>query len=196
MAPDDRSHTHDDYQGLPNVDGFEECPDAPQRVLSQLGRYQVVPEDEDLNTQAQEVEGERRRLAKENEALRAQIQKMKKAAENPIKSERDEKLINKLRLKVCDYGFDLEKTEAELAKARAKLAKNAEGRASFVRQLKEKYDKGMVGLKKKVNVLENEMTKQERDFKAEREHCYSLMSRLEKDMQQLQEQNHTTKEVF
>ncbi|XP_070017965.1 uncharacterized protein [Nicotiana sylvestris] len=45
---------------------------------------------------------------------------------------------------VRDYEDDLQKTEVELANARAKLAKNAEGWASFVRQLKEKYDKGMI----------------------------------------------------
>ncbi|XP_070026286.1 uncharacterized protein [Nicotiana sylvestris] len=116
---------------------------------------------------------------------------MRIAAENPGRSRKDEKLIYSLTQKVRDYEDDLQKTEAELADARAKLAKNAEGWASFVRQLKEKYNKGMVGLKKKVNVLENEMAKQARDFKAEREHCYALMSQLEKDMQQLQEQNHT-----
>ncbi|XP_070025774.1 uncharacterized protein [Nicotiana sylvestris] len=121
---------------------------------------------------------------------------MKIAAENPTRSEKDKKLVDNLRQKVGDYGFDLERAEVELAQARAKLAKNAEGRENFIRQLKEKYDKGILGLKKRVNVLENEMTKQERDFKAEREHCYALMSQLEKDLQQLQEQNHTAEQVL
>jgi len=124
--------------------------------------------------QAQEAEGERRKLAQENEALRAQVRKMKIEIENPGRSRKDEKLIYNLTQKVRDFEDDL--AEAELADARAKLAKNAEGWASFVRQLKEKYDKGMVSIKIKVNVLENEMAKQARDFKAEREHCYALMS--------------------
>ncbi|XP_070002407.1 uncharacterized protein [Nicotiana sylvestris] len=146
--------------------------------------------------QAQEAEGERRKLAQENEALRAQVQKMRIAVENPGRSKKDEKLIYSLTQKVRIFGDDLQKTEAELANARAKLAMNAEGRASFVRQLKENYDKGMVSIKKKVNVLENEMAKQARDFKAEREHCYSLMAQLEKYLQQLQEQNHTAEQVL
>ncbi|XP_019244300.1 PREDICTED: kinectin-like [Nicotiana attenuata] len=146
--------------------------------------------------QLQEAKGERRKLAQENEALRAQIQRMKIAAENPVRSRQDEKLINGLRRKVGDYEANLEKTEKELAKAQAKLVKNAEGRASVVRQLKEKYDRGMGGLKKRINVLENEMTKQARDLKTEREHCYALMSQLEKDLQQLQEQNHTTEQIM
>ncbi|XP_070023372.1 uncharacterized protein [Nicotiana sylvestris] len=146
--------------------------------------------------QAQEAESERRRLAQENEALQAQVRKMRIAAENPGRSRKDEKLIYSLMQKVRDYEDDLQKTGAELANARAKLAKNVEERASFVRQLKEKYDKGMLGLKKKVNALENEMTKQARDFKAEREHCYALMSQLEKDLQQLQKQNQTAEQVL
>ncbi|XP_070017104.1 uncharacterized protein [Nicotiana sylvestris] len=126
--------------------------------------------------QAQEAEGERRRLAQENEALRAQVRKIRIAAENPGRSRKDEKLIYSLTQKVSDYEDDLQDTEAELANARAKLAKNAEGQASFVQQLKEKYDKGMVSIEKKVNVLENEMAKHARDFKVEREYCYALMS--------------------
>ncbi|XP_009794212.1 uncharacterized protein [Nicotiana sylvestris] len=121
---------------------------------------------------------------------------MKIAAENPARNGKYEKLINSLRQKVCDYGSYLKKTEGELAKARAKLAKNAKERASFVQQLKEKYDKGIMGLKKKINTFESEMTKQAKNFKAEREHCYALMSQLEEDLQQLQEQNHTATQVL
>lgn len=60
----------------------------------------------------------------------------------------------------------MQKTEAELANAQAKLDKDVEGQARFVQQLKGKNDKGMVSMKKKVKVLENKMSKQERDFKA------------------------------
>ncbi|XP_070002579.1 gamma tubulin complex adapter mto1-like [Nicotiana sylvestris] len=154
------------------------------------------PHVQAFDDKAQEAEGQRRRLVQENEALQAQIQKTKIAVENPAKSEKDEKLIDSLRRKVCDYGFDLEKTEGELEKARARLAKNAEGRASFVRQLKEKYDKEIMGLEKKINTLESELTKQARDYKAKREHCYALMSQLEENLQQLQEENHTTTRVL
>lgn len=61
----------------------------------------------------------KRRLAKENEAFRAQIQKMKIAAENPTWSVKDEKLIDNLRRKVGEYGFDLKKVDGELAKAKS-----------------------------------------------------------------------------
>ncbi|OIT36533.1 hypothetical protein A4A49_29652 [Nicotiana attenuata] len=133
--------------------------------------------------QVQEAEGERRRLAQENEALRAQIRRMKIAAENPARSRQDEKLINSLRRKMCDYGADLEKAEEELAKARAKLAKNAEELTRFAQQLREKYHREVTFLKKKLTTLENEMAQQTKSFKAEREHCCALICRLEESMQ-------------
>lgn len=122
--------------------------------------------------QAAADEGKKKKLAKENDALRAQIQEMKIVAENPARSAKDEKFICNLRQKVGEYGFDLKKAEGELARAQTKLAKNAEERARLVQQLKEKYDNGVMRLKKKIIVLENKMTKQAKDFKAEREHCY------------------------
>ncbi|XP_075110775.1 uncharacterized protein LOC107804039 [Nicotiana tabacum] len=132
--------------------------------------------------QAAADEGEKKKLAKENDALRAQIQEMKIATENPARNAKDEKLISNLWQKVGEYGFDLKRAEGELSRARTKLAKNAEERARLVQQLKEKYDNGVVGLKKNIIVLKNKMTKQAKDFKVEREHCYALMSHLEKDL--------------
>nr|XP_009804395.1 PREDICTED: uncharacterized protein LOC104249624 [Nicotiana sylvestris] len=114
---------------------------------------------------------------------------MKTAAENPARSAKDEKLIKNLRQKVAEYGFDLNKAEGELARARTKLAKNAEERARLVKQLKEKYNNEVAGLKKRVITIENKMIKQAKDFKDEREHCYTSMAQLERDLQQLQEQN-------
>ncbi|XP_070022061.1 uncharacterized protein [Nicotiana sylvestris] len=150
----------------------------------------------DCGLQAAADKGEKKRLARENKALRAQIQKIKIAAENPVRSEKDEKLIHNLRRNVCDYGADLEKTEGELAKAQEKLTKNAEERASFIQQLKEKYDKVITGPKKKINTLESEMAKQAKNFKAEIEHCYAFMLQLEEDLQQLQEKNHMATQVL
>ena len=121
---------------------------------------------------------------------------MKIAAENPARSAKDEKLIKNLRQKVNEYGFDLNKAEGKLARARTKLAKNAEERARLVKQLKEKYDNEVVGLKKRVTIFENKMIKQAKDFKAEREHCYAAMTQLERDLQQLQEQNHVAEQTL
>jgi len=56
-------------------------------------------------------ECEKRKLSKENDALRAQIREMKTTAENPARSVKDEKLIKNLRQKMSEYGFDLNKAE-------------------------------------------------------------------------------------
>lgn len=136
-------------------------------------------------------EGENKRLARENEALRAQIHRMKIAAETPVRSERDEKIITNLRRKVHDYGFDLTKAEKDLLNAQAKLAKSAEEHARLAHQLKQKYDKEVAILQKKLVALENEMVKQIKDFKTEREHCYTLIYQLQESLQQLQDQNNT-----
>ncbi|XP_070019970.1 spindle pole body component 110-like [Nicotiana sylvestris] len=121
---------------------------------------------------------------------------MKIAAENQERSRADERHINGLRRKVSKYQDDLEKSEVNLARAREQLTKNAEGRAEFVRQLKRKYEGIVTNLKKRLTTLENKMAKQAKNFKAEREHCYALMSHLEEDMQQLQGQNHHDTQVL
>ncbi|XP_070010967.1 uncharacterized protein [Nicotiana sylvestris] len=146
--------------------------------------------------QAATDEGEKKKLAKENEALQAQIREMKTAAENPARSAKDEKLIKNLRQKVDEYGFDLNKAEGELARARTKLSKNVKERAHLVKQLKEKYNNEVVGLHKRVITVENKMIKQAKDFKTEREHCYTAMAQLERDLQQLKEQNQVAEKTL
>jgi len=49
--------------------------------------------------------------------------------------------------------------------------------------LKEKYDNEVAGLKKRVIAMENKMIKQAKDFKVEREHCYTSLAQLEIDLQ-------------
>nr|XP_009597582.1 cingulin-like [Nicotiana tomentosiformis] len=149
----------------------------------------------DSSLQAAEDEGEKKRLTRENEALRAQIQRMKIAAETPVRSERDEKIITNLRRKVHDYDFDLTKAERDLLNAQAKLTKSAEEHARLAHQLKQKYDKEVAILQKKLVALENEMVKQIKDFKTEREHFYALIYQLQESMQQLQDQNNTDTQV-
>lgn len=90
-----------------------------------------------------------------------------------------------------DYGFDLTKAEKDLLNAQAKLAKSAEEHARLAHQLKQKYDKEVAILQKKLVALENEMVKQIKDFKTEREHCYTLIYQLQESLQQLQDQNNT-----
>lgn len=56
--------------------------------------------------------------------------------------------------------------------------------------MKRKYEGTVTDLKRKLTTLENEAAKQSRNCKAEREHCYALMSQMEEDIQQLESQNH------
>nr|XP_009798215.1 PREDICTED: uncharacterized protein LOC104244481 isoform X2 [Nicotiana sylvestris] len=121
---------------------------------------------------------------------------MKIAAENQERSRTDERLINGLRRKISEYKDDLETFEGSLVRARAQLAKNAEEWAEFARQLKRKYDGEVTNLKKKLTTLENEMAEQTKNFKAEREHFYALMSQLEEDVQQLQDHSHHHTQVL
>nr|XP_016509128.1 PREDICTED: uncharacterized protein LOC107826642 isoform X2 [Nicotiana tabacum] len=114
---------------------------------------------------------------------------MRIVAKNQERSRVDERLISGLRKKIIECQDDLEKSEASLARVRAQLAKNVEGRMEFVRQLKRKYEGTIIDLKRNLTTLENEAAKQARNFKAEREPCYALMAQMEEDMQQLQNQN-------
>nr|XP_009608940.1 uncharacterized protein LOC104102811 isoform X2 [Nicotiana tomentosiformis] len=121
---------------------------------------------------------------------------MKIAAETLARSERDEKIITNLRRKVHDYSFDLTKAERDLFNAQARLAKGAEEHPRLAHQLKQKYDKEVAILQKKLVALENKMIKQTKDFKAEREHCYALIYQLQESMHQLQDQNNTDAQVL
>ncbi|XP_070002507.1 uncharacterized protein [Nicotiana sylvestris] len=127
-------------------------------------------------------EGKKKRLANENEALRAQIRKMKIAAESTARSDKDEKIIDNLRQKVGEYNFDLKKEESELTRARKQLAENSTEQAHLIKQLREKYDNEVAGLKKRVIITENKMIKQAKDFRVEREHCYTALAQLEIDL--------------
>jgi len=142
------------------------------------------------------IKRKRRSWLKKTKPFKPRSKKMKIAAENQERSRANERLINGLRRKVSEYQDDLEKFELNLARARAQMTKNVEGHAEFVRQLKRKYEGTVTNLKKRLTTLENEMAKQAKNFKAEREHCYALMSQLEEDMQQLQGQNHHDAQVL
>ncbi|XP_070022246.1 uncharacterized protein [Nicotiana sylvestris] len=136
--------------------------------------------------QAAADEGEKKKLTQENKSLKSQIRKLKIPARNPEKSRAGERLISSLKKKALECQDDLEKSEASLAKVRAHLAENAKGRAQFVRQI---YEGAITSLKRKMTTLKNEAAKQAKNFKADREHCYDLMARMEEEMQQLENQH-------
>ncbi|XP_070002617.1 uncharacterized protein [Nicotiana sylvestris] len=105
------------------------------------------------------MKGEKKKLTQDNEALKSQIQKMRIAAKNQERSRADERLISGLRKKVIECQDDLEKSEASLSRVREQLAKNAESRVEFVRQMKRKYEGTVIDLERKLTTLENEAAK-------------------------------------
>ncbi|XP_070030808.1 uncharacterized protein [Nicotiana sylvestris] len=156
--------------------------------ISQLERRAMELQFEN-GVQADADEEEKKKLTQENEALKAQIRKMKIAARNPERSRADERLISGLKKKVLECQEYLEKSEASLAKIRAQWTKKAEERALFVQQMKRNYEGTITSLRRKVTTLENEAAKQAKDFKADREYIYDLMAQMEEGMQQLQDQH-------
>ncbi|XP_070015590.1 uncharacterized protein [Nicotiana sylvestris] len=155
--------------------------------ISELER-QVMELQFENGVQAVADKGEKKKLAQENEALKAQIQKMKIAARNLERSRADKRLISRLKNKALECQEDLEKSEVGLAKIRAKWTKKAEERARFVQQMKKNYEGTITILRRKIATLGNEAVKQAKDFKDNREHCYDLMAQMEEGMQQLQNQ--------
>ncbi|XP_070002442.1 uncharacterized protein [Nicotiana sylvestris] len=141
------------------------------------------------DVQAAADEGEKKKLTQENEALKAQIWKMKIAARNPKRSRANERLISGLKKKALECQEDLEKSEASLAKIREQWTKKVEERTRYVKQMKRNYEGTTTILRRKVTTLEIEAAKQDKDFKADREYCYDLMAKMEEGMQQLQDQN-------
>ncbi|XP_075099735.1 uncharacterized protein LOC142176355 isoform X2 [Nicotiana tabacum] len=133
--------------------------------------------------QAATDEGKKKKLTQKNEALKAQIQKMRTATRNPERSRADERLISNLKKKALECQYDLEKSEANLPKFRAQWEKEAEEREKFVQQMKRKYEGTITSLKRKMTTLENEAAKQAKDFKADREHYYDFMAQVEEEMQ-------------
>lgn len=68
--------------------------------------------------QAHEDEGEKKILARKNEALQAQLREIKRASVIPVRSERDQKITANLRQKIFDYATDLTKTVKKRGSAR------------------------------------------------------------------------------
>ncbi|XP_070013861.1 spindle pole body component 110-like [Nicotiana sylvestris] len=133
-------------------------------------------------------EGEKRKLAQENEVLKAQIREMKIATRNPKRSQADEKLINGLKKKVLEYQEDLEKSKPGIARIQLKRIKKTEGRARSMQQMKRDYERNIAILIETISTLEEQIFRQARDARADRKHYYDLVARMEKQMNEFQDQ--------
>ncbi|XP_070005449.1 uncharacterized protein [Nicotiana sylvestris] len=133
--------------------------------------------------------GEKNRLAQENEALRAQIQQIRIAADNQQRSRSDERLIKGIKMEISECRSELENLENTIAGLEAHWAKRTEERNRYLQQLKRDHEQTIANLKRKVATLEDKAAKQARTFEAENRHCYDLLAQMEVEIQQWQNQH-------
>lgn len=81
--------------------------------------------------------------------------------------------------KVQDYDVILAKIEKELKKARERviqLGEDMENLLSLAYQSKQNHDEEIRGLRNELNTVEESMSRQSKEFEAERGHCYELLN--------------------
>ncbi|XP_070025243.1 uncharacterized protein [Nicotiana sylvestris] len=132
---------------------------------------------------------EKNRLAKENEALRAQIRQLKITIDKQPRSRSDEQLVKRLESEVRERRDELGKSEKAMAELKAQWATRTEERRQYLNQLKRDHEKIVANLKRKVVALEGKAVRQARDFETESRHCYNLLAQMEAEVQQLQDQH-------
>ncbi|XP_070056776.1 uncharacterized protein [Nicotiana tomentosiformis] len=117
--------------------------------------------------QAQESEGEKKSLIRKNEAIRVQLQQIKKASKVPVRSWKDQKTIANLMGKVQDYDAILAKTEKALDKAKEKIVQlNNEAKSRKDRQA-------------------TEFEEERAHFKRERVHWVLLEAQLQAELKEM-----------
>ncbi|XP_070021923.1 uncharacterized protein [Nicotiana sylvestris] len=112
-------------------------------------------------------EEEKRKLAQENEALKAQIQQMRRDADKQQRSRSDERLIKGLKKEIGECRDDLKKSKDTIARLQAQWAKRTKERTQYLQQARKDHEKTIVSLKRKVINLESETAKQAKAFETE-----------------------------
>ncbi|XP_070017044.1 uncharacterized protein [Nicotiana sylvestris] len=134
-----------------------------------------------------EDEGEKRKLAQENEVLKTEIQEMKIAARSQERSQSDKRLINGLKKKVLEYKEDLEKSKVGLARIQVKWIKKAEEKVRFMQQMKRDYEGNIAILRETISTLKEQIFRQARDARTDRKRYYDLMAQMEKQINEFQD---------
>ncbi|XP_070021898.1 uncharacterized protein [Nicotiana sylvestris] len=173
----------------PHIQEFVEVPQEPwdwlakeREYRAEIGKLKQQIKDLKFENKVQVAadEGEKNKIARGSEDLKAQIREMKIAIRNPKRSRADEKLINGLKKKVLEYQEDLEKSKAGLARIQVKWIKKAEERARSMQQMKRDYERSIALLRETISTLEERIFRQARDSRADRKRYYDLMARMEK----------------
>ncbi|XP_070029874.1 uncharacterized protein [Nicotiana sylvestris] len=173
QRPAKRPHIQDFTESSQEQWGWLAKEEGYQAEISKL-KQQIRALKFENSVQVAADQGEKNRLAQENEALRAQIQQMRIAANNQQRSQSDEWLIKGMKREIGECQDELKKSEGTIAELRA--------------QWKD-YEKAIGSLKRKVVTLEDKAVKQAKTFETESGHCYDLLARMEVEIQQLQDQH-------
>ena len=103
--------------------------------------------------------GKKNRLTQENKALKAQIQRVRMDADNQQRSWFDEGLITGLRNQVIESREGLERSEACIARIRARWAKGTTSRAKHLRQVRRDYEASIEILRETNSTLKDRVSK-------------------------------------
>lgn len=105
--------------------------------------------------------GRKKRLIRENKAQRDKFQKIKNTPEMPTRSQKDQKTIANLMVRVQGYDVILAKTQKELEKDRERIIQLGEDMKNLLRlaqQAKQNHDEEIFGLRKDLNAFEEAMS--------------------------------------
>jgi len=161
-----------------------------REYLAEIGKLKQQIKDLKFENKVQVAadEGEKNKLARESEILKAQIRKMKMDADNQRRSRSDKRLIAGLRNQVIESRKDLERSEASIARIRARWAKGAAARKKHLWQVRRDYEGSIAILRETNSTLRDRVFKQARDARTDRERCYDSIARMEEQMERFQDQ--------
>ncbi|XP_070029702.1 uncharacterized protein [Nicotiana sylvestris] len=175
----------------PHIQEFVEASQEPwdwlakeRKYRAEIGKLKQQVKDLKFENKVQIVadEGEKNKLAQENEALKAQIRQMRVDADNQQRSRSDERLINGLKKEIMERRDDLKKFEGAVAQLRAQWAKITKERTQYLQQVKKEYEKTIAKLKGKMTTLEDKAAKQAEAYEIKSGHCYDLLARMKDEI--------------
>ncbi|XP_070010046.1 uncharacterized protein [Nicotiana sylvestris] len=161
-----------------------------REYLAETGKLKQQVRDMKFEYQLQSAahKGEKNRLTKECEVLKAQIRKMGKEADNQPRSRADKRLIAGLKDQVAECQEDLERSEARTARLRTKWAKGTMARRKRLQQVMRDCELSVKAVKETNSALRERIFKQTQDAQADRRRYYNAITRMERQMEMFQDQ--------
>ncbi|XP_070015742.1 uncharacterized protein [Nicotiana sylvestris] len=161
-----------------------------REYLAEIGKLKQQIQDLKFESKVQVAanKGEKNRLAKESDILKAQIRKTKMDADNQLRSRADKRLIAGLRNQVAEGQKDLERSKASIARLRTRWEKVTAARRKHLWQVKRDYEMSVTTLREINSTLSDQVLKKARDARTDRERCYESIARMEEQMERFQDQ--------